>query len=152
MLTDRGLHNLAGLRYLVSLSLCDNPHFHFEDASFFCKLSTLERLDLSGCSFLGDSTLRIIVSLPKLLHLAVANCRQITPNGLQMLSQLSQLLHLDLGGCRLTDNEVANLVCLSRLTYLSLASTNTTDAGLQLITYAMFYVAFFLFFSLLPTV
>jgi Leucine Rich repeats (2 copies)/Leucine Rich repeat len=59
---------------------------------------------------------------------------EVSDDGLAHLKGLTRLTHLDLSGTRVTDRGLARLKGLTKLTHLNLSRTRVTDAGLANVT------------------
>ena len=135
-ITERGAAAIASLPALRRLYL---PSSTLDDAGvarLAALADTLRSLHLGHSAAVSD---RACAALGRLTHLAFLDLSstQVTGAGLRHLAALRELERLDLAFLKLEDRDVVPLLGLSRITELSLAYSQVTDAAIDLIVDAM---------------
>ena len=120
---------------LLNLNLANCSRLSDSDLANVSKLTSLKRLNLSGCYRIGDPGIRAVAeSLQGLEKLDLASCSFITDLSLHYMGRhLRKLNRLSLSSCRLiTDAGIASLVHnMADLLYLDLTScVSLTDNAL----------------------
>lgn len=125
---DAGLHNLAGLARIDSLSLHQT---RITDAGIIpiAKLKSLHGLDLYHTG-ITDTALQQIGTLTNLRALSIHDTN-ITDTGLSHLRNLTELEALNLANTSVGDRGIAHLAGIQKLNWLQLKNTQVSDASVE---------------------
>lgn len=139
-ITAEGLYHLSGLCSLSHLSLGSRLYLSGDDFFALLPLKHLKRIELEGCTSIGNTGLRVIGDLKQLskINLGVYSgtmdyAEQISYWGLQSVCTLSCLKKLSLRGCgTIVDSDMHALSTLVLLQSLRMEfCPKITDKGLQ---------------------
>lgn len=128
-ISDAGLEIIAGFSKLKLLRMQDAV---VTDAGLAClsDLKHLSRLELKGCTEVGDVGVAHLASLTPLTFLNLTGTG-VTDEGVAHLRRLTNLHRLDLGGTPVSDASLNHLQSLPKLVSLTLSDTAITDDGLK---------------------
>ena len=148
--TDEGYSHLAGLKFLVHLSLA-NSHLGDDALQHLSELTRLETLGLDGTRVTADG-LRHIQGLTNLRHLGfsfaaddkslaylepfkeleyIPRLSQATDKSLRHLRGFHRLRALDASDTQITDASLETIATMTKLEYLSLRNTTIGDQGMH---------------------
>ena len=134
------ISSLSVLETLVNIETLDLTHCHLftiQDFSSILYLNKLKFLIFYGCELLTDEILNdeVLVHLSKLINLTYLDLSFCGITSLSSLSTLVNLISLRLGKCsQLTDHGFSYISCLTNLTYLDICECDLTDDSLALLS------------------